>query len=170
MFQVNIKKISSKDPGLECVALIMQTVNGLLEVLPTVRQLGIGLVAYAPLSRGFLSGAFKKPEDIKDGRAYMPRFRGANFYKNLELVEQVRVLAAEKGCTPAQLAIAWVLAQGEHVMTIPGSKRISHLEENIASEQVVLTESDLQTINAIMPAGAVTGPRYPEKFMAALGR
>lgn len=140
------------------------------EVLPTIRELGIGLVAYAPLSRGFLSGAFTKPEDIKDSRAHMPRYQGENFYKNLELVEMVKALAAEKGCTPAQLAIAWVIAQGDDVITIPGSKRIDHLEENIAAEHVQLTLKDLESINAIMPAGAVSGTRYPEKFLDALNR
>lgn len=140
------------------------------EVLPTIRELGIGLVAYAPLSRGFLSGAFSKPEDIKDSRANMPRYQGENFYKNLELVEKIRTLAAEKNCTPAQLAIAWVLAQGEDVITIPGSKRIPHLEENIAAEQVQLTAKDLESINGIMPVGVVSGTRYPEKFLHALNR
>lgn len=140
------------------------------EVLPTVRELGIGVVAYSPLSRGFLSGELKKPEDIKDNRAHMPRFQGENFYKNLELVEKIKVMAEQKGCTPAQLAIAWVLAQGEDVITIPGTKRIKYLEENIASEKVKLTDDDLQSINAIMPAGIVSGKRYPEKFMSALDR
>jgi len=140
------------------------------EVLPTLRELGIGLVAYAPLSRGFLSGEFKKPEDIKDSRAFMPRYQGENFYKNLELVEKIKALAAEKNCTPAQLAIAWVLAQGDDVITIPGSKRIKHLEENIASEKVQLSKQDLDSINAIVPAGSVSGTRYPEKFLNALGR
>jgi len=138
------------------------------EVLPTLRELGIGLVAYAPLSRGFLSGEFKTPEDLQDNRQYMPRFQGENFYKNLELVEKIRSLAAEKGCTPAQLAIAWVLAQGEDVITIPGSRRIRHLEENIASEQVQITPEDLQSIEAIMPVGIVSGTRYPERFLGAL--
>ncbi|MBO9566977.1 MAG: aldo/keto reductase [Niastella sp.] len=140
------------------------------EVLPTIRELGIGLVAYAPLSRGFLSGAFNKPEDIKDSRAHMPRYQGENFYKNLELVNQIKTLATEKGCTPAQLAIAWVIAQGNDIITIPGSKRIQHLEENIASEHVQLTPADLESINAIMPAGIVSGTRYPEKFLTALNR
>jgi aryl-alcohol dehydrogenase-like predicted oxidoreductase len=140
------------------------------EVLPTIRELGIGLVAYAPLSRGFLSGVFKKPEDLKDSRVHMPRFQGENFYKNLELVEKIQSLAAEKGCTPAQLAIAWVLAQGEDIITIPGSKHIRHLEENIASENVQLSGEDLQTIEAIMPAGIVSGTRYPEKFLRFLNR
>jgi len=140
------------------------------EVLPTVRELGIGLVAYSPLSRGFLSGELKKPEDIKDNRAHMPRFQGENFYKNLELVEKIKAMAVQKGCSPSQLAIAWVLAQGSDIITIPGTKRIKYLEENIASEKVALTEEDLQAINAIMPAGIASGTRYPEKFMSILNR
>jgi aryl-alcohol dehydrogenase-like predicted oxidoreductase len=140
------------------------------DVLPALRALGIGLVAYAPLSRGFLSGDFQKPEDIKDSRVNMPRFQGDNFYKNLELVNQVKNMAAEKGCTPAQLAIAWVLAQGDDVITIPGSKRIEHLEENIASENILLSKEDLQRLAAIMPVGVVSGTRYPERFLGALNR
>lgn len=140
------------------------------EVLPTIRELGIGLVAYAPLSRGFLSGEFKKPEDIKDNRVNMPRFQGKNFYRNLELVEKIRSLAVARDCTPAQLAIAWVLAQGEDIITIPGSKSIHHLEENIAAGKVQFTSEELQSIDAIMPNGAVAGTRYPEKFLAALNR
>ncbi|GAB3519080.1 aldo/keto reductase [Emticicia fontis] len=140
------------------------------EVLPTIRELGIGLVAYAPLSRGFLSGEFKKPEDIKDSRMYMPRYQGENFYKNLELVEKIEAMAAEKDCTASQLAIAWVLAQGEDIITIPGTKRIKYLEENIAAENVKLTQEDLQSIEAIMPVGIVSGTRYPERFLGALGR
>jgi aryl-alcohol dehydrogenase-like predicted oxidoreductase len=140
------------------------------EVLPTIRELGIGLVAYAPLSRGFLSGEFKKPEDIKDNRANMPRYQGENFYKNLELVEKIRSLAADKGCTPSQLAIAWVLAQGEDIITIPGTKRIKYLEENIASENVLLSKEDLEKIEAVMPAGIVSGNRYPDRFMNGLNR
>ncbi|HEX6429622.1 MAG TPA: aldo/keto reductase [Niastella sp.] len=139
-------------------------------VLPTIRELGIGLVAYAPLSRGFLSGEFNKPEDIKDIRANMPRYQGENFYKNLELVEKIKTLAADKGCTPAQLAIAWVLSQGDDVITIPGSKRIQHLEENIAAEHIQLTREDLESINTMMPAGVVSGTRYPDKFLHALNR
>jgi aryl-alcohol dehydrogenase-like predicted oxidoreductase len=140
------------------------------EVLPTIRKFGIGLVAYAPLSRGFLSGEFKKPENIKDNRVNMPRFQGDNFYKNLELVEKIKTLAVEKGCSPSQLAIAWVLAQGEDIITIPGTKQIKHLEHNIASENVHLTSDDLQSIEAIMPAGIVAGTRYPEKLMNHLNR
>lgn len=140
------------------------------EVLPAIRELGIGLVAYSPLSRGFLSGEFKTPEDIKDNRTHMPRFQGDNFYKNLELVEKISALATEKGCTPSQLAIAWVLAQGEDIITIPGTKRIKYLEENIAAEQVQLSAEDLRSIEAIMPAGVVSGTRYPEAFMKSLGK
>ena len=140
------------------------------EVLPTIRELGIGLVAYAPLSRGFLTGEFKKPEDIKDSRMNMPRYQGDNFYKNLQLVEKIKAMADEKGCTPSQLAIAWVLAQGDDIIAIPGTKRIKYLEENIASEQVKLTDDDLKSIEAIMPAGIVSGTRYPERFLNALGR
>jgi aryl-alcohol dehydrogenase-like predicted oxidoreductase len=140
------------------------------EVLPTIRELGIGLVAYSPLSRGFLSGEYKTPEDIKDNRVNMPRFQGDNFYKNLELVEKIKTLAAGKGCSPSQLAIAWVLAQGEDIITIPGTKQIKHLEQNIAAENVKLTPEDLQSIEAIIPAGIVAGTRYPEKFMGHLGR
>jgi len=140
------------------------------EVLPTIRELGMGLVAYSPLSRGLLSGEIRTPEDLKDSRVNMPRFQGENFIKNIELVEKIRTLAGEKGCTPSQLAIAWVLAQGEHIITIPGTKRLKYLEENIASENVQLTSEDLQSIEAIMPAGIVSGTRYPEMFMNALNQ
>jgi len=140
------------------------------EVLPTIRELGIGLVAYAPLSRGFLSGEFKAPEDIKDSRANMPRYQGENFYKNLELVKKIKTLAIDKGCTPSQLAIAWVIAQSEDIITIPGTKHIKYLEENIAAENVQLSREDLQSIEAIMPAGTVAGTRYPERFLNALNR
>jgi aryl-alcohol dehydrogenase-like predicted oxidoreductase len=140
------------------------------EVLPAIRELGIGLVAYAPLSRGFLSGEIRTPDDLKDSRVHMPRYQGENFYKNLELVEKIKTLAAEKGCTPAQLAIAWVLAQGDDIITIPGSKRINHLEENMAAENIQLTREDLESIEAIMPAGIVSGTRYPERFLNALNQ
>lgn len=140
------------------------------DVLPAIRELGIGLVAYSPLSRGFLSGEFKKPEDVRDNRKHMPRFQGENFYKNVELVEKIKTLADQKECTPSQLAIAWVLAQGEDIITIPGTKHIKYLEENIASENVQLTKEDLQSIEAIMPAGIVSGTRYPEMFMKALNQ
>ncbi len=100
----------------------------------------------------------------------MPRFQGENFYKNLELVEKIKTLADQKVCTPSQLAIAWVLAQGEDIVTIPGTKRIKYLQENIVSEKVQLTKEDLQNIEAIMPAGIVSGTRYPEMFMKALNQ
>lgn len=140
------------------------------EILPTIRELGIGLVAYSPLSRGFLSGELKKPEDIKDNRAHMPRFQGENFYKNLELVEKIKTLAGQKGCSPSQLAIAWVLARGEDIMTIPGTKRIPYLEENSASEHVKLSTEELKSIDAIMPVGIASGTRYPERFMHTLNK
>jgi aryl-alcohol dehydrogenase-like predicted oxidoreductase len=140
------------------------------EVLPTIRELGIGLVAYAPLSRGFLSGEFQKPEDIKDSRTNMPRYQGGNFYKNLELVEQIKKLAAEKGCTATQLALAWVLAQGQDIITIPGTKQIKYLEENIAAEKVQLSNEDLAEIDAVMPVGSASGTRYPERFLGSLNK
>ena len=140
------------------------------EVLPTIRELGIGLVAYAPLSRGFLSGEFQKPEDIKDSRTNMPRYQGENFYKNLELVEQIKKLAAEKGCTATQLALAWVLAQGQDIITIPGTKQIKYLEENIAAEKVQLSNEDLAEIDAVMPVGSASGTRYPERFLGSLNK
>lgn len=140
------------------------------EIIPIIRELGIGLVAYAPLSRGFLSGEFKRPEDIKDNRANMPRFQGENFYKNLELVETIKVMAQLKGCTPAQLAIAWVLAQGKDVVTIPGSKQIGHLEENLNAETVHLSTQDLEDLDVALPVGIVSGTRYPEKFMSTLNK
>jgi len=140
------------------------------EVLPTIRELGIGLVAYSPLSRGFLSGEIRTPEDLQGSRAHMPRFQGENFQQNLTLVEKIRMLASEKGCTPSQLALAWVLAQGKEIVAIPGTKRIKYLEENIAAENVQLSEEDLQRIDANIPAGSVSGSRYPEMFMKALNK
>ncbi|WP_336516545.1 aldo/keto reductase [Pollutibacter soli] len=138
------------------------------EILPTIRGLGIGLVAYAPLSRGFISGEFKIPGDIKDNRARMPRYQGENFYKNLELAEKIKLIAHEKGCTPSQLAIAWVIAQGNDIITIPGTKHIHRLEENTASEFIHLSREDLAGLDAVMPMGIASGPRYPEMFMKAL--
>lgn len=140
------------------------------EVLPTIRELGIGLVAYSPLSRGFLSGEIRTPEDLQGSRAHMPRFQGENFQQNLTLVEKIRKLASEKGCTPSQLAIAWVLAQGKEVVAIPGTKRIKYLEENVAAENVQLSAEDLQRIDANIPVGSVSGTRYPEMFMKALNK
>jgi aryl-alcohol dehydrogenase-like predicted oxidoreductase len=115
-----------------------------------------------------LSGEIKTPGDIKDHRVHMPRFQGENFNKNLELVEEIKVLAAQKGCTPSQLAIAWVLAQGEDIITIPGTRRVKYLEQNIAAADVLLSKEELQRIEAIMPAGIVAGTRYPEMLMKQL--
>jgi aryl-alcohol dehydrogenase-like predicted oxidoreductase len=142
------------------------------EVLPTVRDLGIGYVAYSPLGRGFLTGQFKSPDDFPedDYRRNNPRFQGENFEKNLELVREVEKMAEEKGCTTAQLALAWVLAKGDDVVPIPGTKRIKYLDENIGALNVKLDEADLQRLDAILPPGAAAGQRYPEQSMAALNR
>jgi len=131
-------------------------------VLQTVRELGIGFVAYSPLGRGFLSGEIRSLDDLdqKDFRRHNPRFQGENFAKNLELVDRVRQIASEKGITPGQLALAWVLAQGEDVVPIPGTKRVGYLEENIAAVRVQLSADDLQRINAVAPIGAAAGARY----------
>jgi aryl-alcohol dehydrogenase-like predicted oxidoreductase len=109
-------------------------------------------------------------KDNKDNPAHMPPFQGENFYKNIELVEKLKTLANQKGCSPSQLAIAWVLAQGEDIITIPGTKRVKYLEENIASENIKLSKKDLQSIEAIMPVGIASGTRYPEKFMSILNK
>ncbi len=132
------------------------------EVLPTVRELGIGFVAYSPLGRGFLSGRFRSPDDFDedDFRRQSPRFQGENFQKNLELVERVEELAAEKGVTPGQLALAWVLARGQDIVPIPGTTRVEHLEENVAALDVELTEADLAELEAAFPKGAAAGDRY----------
>jgi aryl-alcohol dehydrogenase-like predicted oxidoreductase len=134
------------------------------ELLPTVRELGIGFVAYSPLGRGFLSGRFRSPDDLEEGdfRRHNPRFQGENFELNLELVERVREIAAEKGVTPAQLALAWILAQGEDIVPIPGTKRHERLEENVAAAGVELTDDDLDRIEAAFPKGATAGDRYPD--------
>jgi aryl-alcohol dehydrogenase-like predicted oxidoreductase len=133
-------------------------------VLATVRELGIGFVAYSPIGRGFLSGEIRSIEDLDadDFRKHHPRFQGENFKKNLELVGRVREIAVEKGITPSQLALAWVLAQGQDVVPIPGTKRIRYLEENVAAVDVVLTPEDLAKINAVAPIGATAGERYAD--------
>jgi len=140
------------------------------EILPTVRELGIGYVAYSPLGRGFLTGRFERFEDLPedDWRRHSPRFQGENFQKNLELVERVEEMAHEKGCTPAQLALAWVLARGDDVVPIPGTTRRGHLEENVAALEVELTDRDLERIEAAFPVGAAAGLRYPEEAMEAV--
>jgi aryl-alcohol dehydrogenase-like predicted oxidoreductase len=134
------------------------------EILPTVRELGIGFVAYSPLGRGFLSGRFRSPDDIPedDFRRNHPRFQGANFERNLDLVERVQELAAEKGVTPGQLALAWVLAQGDDVVPIPGTTRVEHLQENVAALEVELTADDLAELESVFPAGAAAGDRYAD--------
>jgi aryl-alcohol dehydrogenase-like predicted oxidoreductase len=134
------------------------------EVLDTVRELGIGFVAYSPLGRGFLTGVFSSPEDfaIDDFRRYHPRFQGANFQRNLGLVGRVRELAQEKDVTPAQLALAWVLSRGDGVVPIPGTKRRSYLEENAAAGEVELTGDDLARIEEAFPKGATAGDRYAD--------
>jgi aryl-alcohol dehydrogenase-like predicted oxidoreductase len=134
------------------------------EILDTVQELGIGFVAYSPLGRGFLSGQYQSPEDIpeNDFRRHNPRFQGDNFYANLKLVDRVKELAVAKGCTPSQLALAWVLAQGEHIVAIPGTKRIKYLEENIAASNIVLNQHDLNALDKAAPKGSTQGQRYPD--------
>lgn len=134
------------------------------EVLPTCRELGIGFVAYSPLGRGFLSGQFRSPEDLPadDFRRHNPRFQGENFQKNLRLVEAVQDMAREKGCTPSQLALAWLLAQGNDIVPIPGTKRVRYLEENLGALNVHLNADDLAQLEAVFPLGAAAGERYPD--------
>ncbi|HLJ65898.1 MAG TPA: aldo/keto reductase [Chloroflexota bacterium] len=142
------------------------------QVLPTCRELGIGFVAYSPLGRGFLTGQITSFEDFEpdDVRRTHPRFQGENFQKNLDLVAAVKEMAGEKGCTPAQLALAWLLAQGEDIVPIPGTKRRKYLEENIGAIEVRLTGDDLQRLDDIMPPNAAAGQRYPERALSALNR
>ncbi len=142
------------------------------EVLATCRELGIGFVAYSPLGRGFLTGRFRKPEDLPedDYRRNSPRFQGENFAKNLELVHQVEEMARDKGCTASQLALAWVLAQGDDIVPIPGTKKLHYLEENVGATKVKLSAEDLQRIDAVAPQGAAAGMRYPEGGMKIVNR
>jgi aryl-alcohol dehydrogenase-like predicted oxidoreductase len=137
------------------------------EILPTCRELGIGFVAYSPLGRGFLTGRFQRFEDLPedDYRRFSPRFQGENFQKNLDLVERVKDIAEDKGCTPSQLALAWVLSQGDDIVPIPGTKHRKYLEENVGALKVELTSEDLQRINEVFPYGAASGMRYPEHMM-----
>ena len=134
------------------------------DLLSTLRELGIGFVPYSPLGRGFLTGQFKTPEDIPEGdfRRNNPRFQGDNFYKNLKLVEEIRTMATEKNATPGQLALAWVLAQGNDIVPIPGTKRTSYLRENVGAAEVVLTSEDLQRLDKIAPKDIAEGERYPD--------
>lgn len=134
------------------------------EILPTVRELGIGFVPYSPLGRGFLSGTIATPDDFAedDYRRHSPRFQGENFQKNLQLVERVQEIAAEKGVTPSQLALAWLLAQGEDIVPIPGTKRRRYLEENVGAVEIALTPAELSRIDEVAPKGAAAGDRYPD--------
>jgi aryl-alcohol dehydrogenase-like predicted oxidoreductase len=134
------------------------------EILPTVRELGIGFVAYSPLGRGFLSGQIKSLDDLDehDFRRRNPRLQGENFQKNLDLVEKVEEIAKEKGVTASQLALAWVLAQGEDIVPIPGTKRVKYLEENVGALDVQLTDEELRRIDEAFPKGATAGDRYPD--------
>jgi len=140
------------------------------DLLATVRELGIGFVAYSPLGRGFLTGEFQKPEDIpaNDFRKFHPRFVGENFSKNLDLVRHIEALARAKAATPAQIALAWVLAQGNDVVPIFGAKKRSRIEENLKALDVSLTSAELQEIDRVMPKGVTAGTRYPEQHMSAV--
>lgn len=142
------------------------------EVIPTVRDLGIGYVAYSPLGRGFLTGQFKSPDDFPEGdfRKNHPRFQGENFQRNLDLVREVEQMAREKDCTTAQLALAWVLAQGSDIVPIPGTKHVKYLDQNIGSLDVNLSEEDVKRLDAILPPGAAAGERYHARGMEAVNR
>ena len=137
------------------------------EILPVCRELGIGFVPYSPLGRGFLTGQIQKFDDLAedDYRRYSPRFQGENFQRNLDLVNKIKEIANEKNCKPSQLALAWLLAQGEDIVPIPGTKRIHYLDENIGALSIDLIESDLARINEVAPRGAAAGDRYPEAGM-----
>ncbi|EPZ43586.1 aldo/keto reductase [Alicyclobacillus acidoterrestris] len=142
------------------------------EILPTVRELGIGFVAYSPLGRGFLTGQIKRFEDLAedDYRRFSPRFQGENFAKNLQLVTKIEELAREKSCTPAQLAIAWLLAKGDDIVPIPGTKRRKYLEDNLGGVNVKLSAEELRAIDDIAPKGIAAGTRYPESSMSTINR
>jgi aryl-alcohol dehydrogenase-like predicted oxidoreductase len=134
------------------------------EILPTVRELGIGFVPYSPLGRGFLTGRFRSPDDFEAGdfRTNHPRFQGENFQRNLDLVERVRAIAEEKGCTPGQLALAWVLSRGEDIVPIPGTKHVRYLEENAGAADIRLDADDLARLDEAAPVGAAAGDRYAD--------
>jgi aryl-alcohol dehydrogenase-like predicted oxidoreductase len=140
------------------------------EILPTCRELKVGFVAYSPLGRGFLTGQIKTIDDLdaKDFRRNSPRFQGDNFQKNLDLVRHIQELARAKGCTPAQLALAWLLAQGDDIVPIPGTRSVTRLEENVGALDVHLTDADLRRIDEIAPQGVAAGMRYPEAAMKSV--
>jgi aryl-alcohol dehydrogenase-like predicted oxidoreductase len=176
--------LSEAAPGTICRAHAVHPISALQteyslwsrdpeeEILPTLRKLGIGFVPYSPLGRGFLTGKIKTPSDLApdDWRANSPRFQGENFQRNLDLVKKIERLAAKKKCTPSQLALAWVLAQGEDMAPIPGTKRRSYLEENAAAEDISLSASDLAEIEVIAPRGIAAGDRYDAGGMRAVNR
>lgn len=141
-------------------------------VLAVCRELGIGFLAYSPLGRGFLTGQIKSPGDLAadDFRRNSPRFQGDNFTKNLELVGHVEALAKVKGCTPSQLALAWVMAQGDFIVPIPGTKRRRYLEDNLGAARVTITDADRARIDAVLPLGAASGERYPAQAMRSVNR
>ncbi len=141
-------------------------------VLPVCRELGIGFVPFSPLGRGFLTGQIRRPEDIApdDSRANNPRFMGENFYKNLQVVAKIESLAKAKGCTSAQLALAWVLAQGNDIVPIPGTKRVKYLQENLGALAIILAPDDLRQIEEVSPKGIAHGERYPPSAMASVNR
>ncbi|MDE3185726.1 MAG: aldo/keto reductase [Bacteroidota bacterium] len=140
------------------------------DIIPTCKELGIAFVAYSPLGRGFLTGQIKSFEDLEkdDYRRFSPRFMGDNFDKNIQLVKKIESIAKEKNCTPAQLALAWVMAQGDHIFPIPGTKRVKYLEENVKAVEVQLSQKDLKQIEDVFPKDAVAGTRYPEAFMKSV--
>ncbi len=140
------------------------------DIIPTCKELGIAFVAYSPLGRGFLTGQIKKFEDLEedDYRRFSPRFIGDNFDNNIELVKKIESVAKEKNCTPAQLALAWVLAQGDHIFPIPGTKKVKYVEENVKAINVHLSEEELKQIEEIFPKNAAAGTRYPEAFMKSV--
>jgi aryl-alcohol dehydrogenase-like predicted oxidoreductase len=142
------------------------------EVIPTVRELGIGYVAYSPLGRGFLTGQFQSPDDFPedDFRRNHPRFQGENFEKNIQLVREVEKMAEEKGCTTAQLVLAWVLAQGDDIVPIPGTKHVKYLDQNIGALEVQLSDDELERLDAILPPGAAAGERYHARGMETVNR
>ena len=142
------------------------------DILPTIRELGIGLVPYSPLGRGFLTGRIKRFDDFQanDFRRNSPRFQGDNFSKNLHLVERVEAISREKGVTAGQIALAWVLSHGNDIVPIPGTTSVRHLEENVAALGIHLSGDDLARIEEVFPRGAASGARYPEAAMRTLGR
>ncbi|HSN07597.1 MAG TPA: aldo/keto reductase [Hanamia sp.] len=140
------------------------------DIIPTCKELGIAFVAYSPLGRGFLTGQIKNFEDLEehDYRRFSPRFVGDNFEKNIELIKKIELIAREKDCTPAQLALAWVMAQGDHIFPIPGTKKVKYLEENVKAVDVHLSQKDLEQIEDVFPKDVAAGTRYPEAFMKSV--